>query len=48
VIEENGGTRHAAPTPSELGQGQEEEEDLESLQEKVSNVSKCITKFIFK
>jgi hypothetical protein len=27
VIEENGGRRHAAPTPSELGQGQEEEED---------------------
>jgi hypothetical protein len=28
AIEENGGRRHAAPTPSELGKGQEEEEDL--------------------
>jgi hypothetical protein len=26
VIEENGGRRHAAPTPNELGKGQEEEE----------------------
>jgi hypothetical protein len=26
VIEENGGRIHTAPTPSELGQGQEEEE----------------------
>jgi hypothetical protein len=27
VIEENGWRRHAAPTPNELGKGQEEEED---------------------
>jgi hypothetical protein len=27
VIEENGGRRHAAPTPNELGKGQEEEEE---------------------
>jgi hypothetical protein len=28
VIEENGGTRHAASTPSDLGKGQEEEENI--------------------
>jgi hypothetical protein len=28
LIEENGGRRHAAPTPSELGSGQEEEDIL--------------------
>jgi hypothetical protein len=27
VIEENGGKKHAAPTPCELGKGQEEEEE---------------------
>jgi hypothetical protein len=27
VIEKNGGRGHAAPTPNELGKGQEEEED---------------------
>jgi hypothetical protein len=27
VIVENGGRGHAAPTPNELGKGQEEEED---------------------
>jgi hypothetical protein len=27
VIQENGGRRHAVPTPSELRQGQEDEED---------------------
>jgi hypothetical protein len=27
VIEENGERGHAAPTPNELGKGQEEEED---------------------
>jgi hypothetical protein len=27
VIEENGGRGHAAPTPNELGKGQEEEEE---------------------
>jgi hypothetical protein len=30
VIEENGGRRHAAPTPNELGKGQEEEEEFQS------------------
>jgi hypothetical protein len=29
VIEENGGTGHAAPTPNKLGKGQEEEEEEE-------------------
>jgi hypothetical protein len=28
VIEENGGIGYAAPTPNELGKGQEEEEAL--------------------
>jgi hypothetical protein len=28
VIEKNGGRGHTAPTPNELGKGQEEEEDL--------------------
>jgi hypothetical protein len=28
VIEENGGRRHAVPTPNELGKGQEEEVSL--------------------
>jgi hypothetical protein len=28
VIEENGRRGHAAPTPNELGKGQEEKEDL--------------------
>jgi hypothetical protein len=32
VIEENGGRGHAAPTPNELGKGQEEEkEDIYEL-----------------
>jgi hypothetical protein len=30
AIEENGGRGHAAPTPNELGKGQEEEEDFSS------------------
>jgi hypothetical protein len=29
VIEENGGRGHAAPTPNELGEGQEEEEEYD-------------------
>jgi hypothetical protein len=31
LIEDNGGRRHAAPTPSELGKEQEEEEDKVSI-----------------